>query len=128
MALVYRAMKRDVDGRPFVTHASSLGLGIRPDKDIYVDGEGLVHPQGEGLSVAHASPENLPYGRRPPALGGKGKHPVWELETDELPDYLDYTYESGKGLIEPSYVMEIDDYQVAIEETRDLWRECESLG
>jgi len=57
-------------------------------------------------------------------LGGIGKHPVWELDTDELPDFLVYTQETEThGFIEPAYRMELGDYQDAIAATRDLWRE-----
>jgi len=124
--------KDDHDGRPSVIHSSSKGLGIRPVWDIPVDEDGIVERCGEGLSVAPQTPANLPTVRKPPSLGGEGKYPVWELDTELLPESLVYTEEERregppKGLIEPAFAMELEDFQVAIAETRDLWRELDSL-
>jgi hypothetical protein len=113
------------DGLPLVTHASSKGLGVRANVDIPVDEEGVVEPGSGGLSVSPDSPANLPYGRRPPTHGGIGRFPVWELETDALPDTLVCAPETSiHAFIEPAYSMELGDYQEAIEGTRALWREC----
>jgi hypothetical protein len=127
---LYRGMKKDEDGKP-VVRRWSRGLGVRidmDDPDIPVDEDGLVAPNAEGMSVSPDTPENLPYHRRPDRWGGDGPDPVWEISEDELGDGLIYREEEGAdpphGFVEPSGVMELTDYEVALAATRDLWREC----
>jgi hypothetical protein len=55
------------------------------------------------------------------------EEPVWNIEEEELPDYLacrDDPEREGHVLIEPGYSMDIGDFQDAVAETRDSWREC----
>jgi hypothetical protein len=121
-------MRRDGDGLPLLTHLTSSGLGVRPDIDIPVDDEGFVEPESGGMSVTPDTPDGLPHHRRPHKFGGIGKHPIWFLETDQLPETLVYREErSTHGFIEPSVRMDLTDYQDAIAETRELWREVNVL-
>jgi hypothetical protein len=81
-----------------------------------------VEPGNEGMSVTPGDPMLLPHHRKPASLGGIGRHPVWELDTSDLPEYLVYAEDTREhGFIQPAFTMEIADYQAAIEETRDLW-------
>jgi hypothetical protein len=77
------------------------------------------------MSVSPPPPDNLPPWRRPPEYGGDGKDPLWELETDELPEELVYQPDpddpDGHGYIEPSRQMPFEGYQRAIHSTRGLW-------
>jgi hypothetical protein len=110
------------DGRP-LTVGTARGLGVRAEIDIFVDEDGMVDPDSGGLSVSEA-PEHLPYYRRPPAHGGDGADPLWQLETDELPDGLQCRPDSEThAMIEPSQRMELDVYEELLAETRDLWVE-----
>jgi hypothetical protein len=126
MPTLFRAMRKD-DDRPAVSHVAGWGLGVRVGKDIEVDEEGLVHPGTGGTSVATAI-KHLADHRRPPSHGGVGKHPIWRIEAEALPEFLVYEPDSGHtprhGCIEPAYSMEISDFQEAIAGTRDLWEEC----
>jgi hypothetical protein len=110
------------DGRPLVVD-TARGLGVRTEDDIFPDEDGMVEPDSGGMSVALA-PEHLPPWRRPPAHGGDGPDPLWELETDDLPDGLTCSADSEThAMIEPSRRMEMDVYQELLAETRDLWVE-----
>ena len=124
---VCRGMKEDEDGWPEVG-AGSRTLGVRPGVDIrlyFADGR-VDHRVLEGMSVSPSPPENLPPHRRPPQFGGTGKDPVFELDTDELPEELAYRPDPSKpdahGFITPAYTMAFEHYQRAIHETRGLWR------
>lgn len=87
--------------------------------------DGSVEPGRGGISVSPPPPENLPIHRRPERFGGTGKDPVWELETDDLPDKLVYRPDPRKpdehGFIEPAYRMTFERYQRALRETSELW-------
>lgn len=54
---------------------------------------------------------------------------MFELETDELPEYLTYrpdpTNPEGHGFIEPARRMRFEEYQAAVRTTRDLWQRIE---
>jgi hypothetical protein len=117
-------MKRGEDGLP-ETGASARTLGARAWVDIPVDEDESVEPEMEGMSASPPPPENLPYIRRPPEYGGVGKDPVWELETDLLPEELRYRPDPDSpdkhGFIEPSHRMTFEEYQRAIHGTRELW-------
>ncbi len=127
MPTVYRAIRRDDDGRPKLSNVMGWGLGIREGVDISADGEGVVHPGTGGMSVVPAIEHLRPH-RLPAHLGGTGVDPVWALDTEELPEFLVYVPDPGDapkhGLIEPAYAMELGDLEDALAGTRDLWREC----
>jgi hypothetical protein len=121
---VLRAMKPNEDGLP-KPGWSARTLGARCNIDVPVNEDGFVEPETGGMSVSPPPPENLPYIRRPPEYGGAGKDPVWEVDTDELPEELGYRPDPERpdehGLIEPSRRMTFEEYQRAIHGTRVLW-------
>lgn len=100
-------------------------LGARAGDDIPVDTEGYVEPLTGGLSVSPLSPHRLPEHRRPPEFGGRGKDPVWSLNSEELPPVLRYRPDDddpeNHGTIEPVERMTLDAYQEALEVTRSAW-------
>jgi hypothetical protein len=118
-------MTDDWDGRPRIAPTART-LGVRPDIDIPVDGRGFVEPGFGGMSVSPGSPLNLPAHRRPSEHGGTGKDPVWELAEDVLPGSLVYRSDDDMpdthGFVEPASEMTLEDYELALAETRDLWR------
>ncbi len=72
-------------------------------------------------------PEHLPRFRRPPEHGGTAKKiKLHELDTDGLPDELrarlDPEDPRRHAFIEPAREMSFEEYEQALEETRDLWR------
>ena len=119
-------MMADDDGFP---RAGTTGryLGVRPGVDVPVGPDGFVEPETEGMSVAPPPVDNLQTHRRPPEFGGTGKDPVFELETDELPEGLRYRPDpadpEGHGFIEPARRMTFGEYERAVHETRTLWRQ-----
>jgi hypothetical protein len=121
---ILRAMKLGEDDLPR-TGASARTLGARCNIDIPTSEDGFVEPGTDGMSVSPYPPENLPPHRRPPEFGGEGKDPLWELETDELPEELRYGTDPDRpeehGFIEPSRRMPFEEYQRAIHGTRGLW-------
>jgi len=97
-------------------------LGVRPNIDILV-AAGQVQPSMGGMSVAPDRPENLHPLRRPPALGGSGKDPVWYIAVGALAADLQFRQDSPThGLIEPARPMGIDDLQKALEATKPFWK------
>jgi hypothetical protein len=114
---VYRAIRQDADGKPWLSDLVAKGLGVREGVDIFPDDEGVVHPGKAGPSVC-GRPKYIPLFLR--------DEPIWELDTNELPEYLVYKEDTDKppgrhGFIAPAYAMDLSDYQDAIAETRDLW-------
>jgi hypothetical protein len=87
----------------------------------------MVESRGNhGMSVSPPPPENLPVHRRPAEFGGTGPDPVWEFETEELPEGLRYSPDrrnpQGHGYIEPARRMSFEEYQRLLHSTRGLWR------
>jgi hypothetical protein len=125
------------DGLPMVIPSTSVlsparGLGVRPVFDISVDEADFVEPGGDGMSVAQDSPEYLPDPRRPVSLGGESSDPLWQIEEEHLGEALTYRLDeppSHHGVIEPAWRMTLEDYELALAETRDAWTESpEPLG
>jgi hypothetical protein len=122
---LFRVIAEDDDGRPLISHLGSKGLGVRPGYDITADEDGIVMPDTGGCSVA-SDIRAIPTFLLPPEHGGTGKNPLWELDTDELPEYLTWREDpdrDGHYFIEPAYPMELSDFQEAVASTRDLWNE-----
>jgi len=87
---------------------------------------GTVHPGSGGVSVSPNSPRNLPEHRRPPDFGGRGRDPVWSMDSGRLPEGLTYRPDphnpAGHGFIEPSRPMTVDKYQSLLASTQGSWR------
>ena len=116
---LYRSMKED-SGIPKI-EASARALGARPNTDIPIDENGMVHPNIGGISTS-PSPYDLPEHRRPAAYGGTGKDPVWSIDINDLGPDLKYVPDSPKhGTIQPTRVMTVEEYQEALVETVLRW-------
>lgn len=118
-------MKATSDGYP-ETGPTARTLGVRPRIDIPIGAGGLVVDGEGGMSVAPASPENLPAHRRPPEHGGSGKDPIWELDAADLGAELVYREDplmTGlHGFVEPVLPTTFDAYESAVLATRRAWR------
>lgn len=104
--------------------ADARSLGVRA-KDVTIGEHGSVRASQEGMSVSPMPPENLPTHRRPQEFGGSGKDPVWVLETEDLPEGLEYVPDpvnsDTHGFIAPAYRMTFEHYQQILAETGELW-------
>lgn len=124
---IYRGMTPDGDVPKLGDSARTLGA--RPGTDIPVEG-GVVRPETGGMSVSPDTPANLPPHRRPPSLGGTGKDPVWNMNSNDLPDGLTYRPDpanpAGHGFVEPSRPMTYDEYQSLIHSTQGQWSPVKS--
>jgi hypothetical protein len=117
------------DGLPEIGERGRY-LGVRPGVDVLVGADGFVEPyqpgaKPQGLSVSPPPASNLPRHRRPLEFGGTGSDPIFELETEDLPEGLAYRPDPddpGHGLIGPARRMGLEEYRAAILETRVLWR------
>ena len=123
---VLRGMRADpADGLPAIGETGRY-LGVRPDVDTPVDGEGAVEPGVGGMSVVPPPLTNLAPHRLPREFGGRSKDPVFGLETEELPEELAYRSDpenpEGHGFVEPARRMSFEEYERAVHETRGLWR------
>lgn len=122
-------MRVALDGLP-LTGPTARTLGARPgsppEGDIPIAG-GMVHPGTGGMSVSPPPSGNLPRFRRPPEHGGTAKKiKLYELDTDGLPDELrarpDPKNPRRHAFIEPARETSFEEYEHALEETRELWR------
>jgi hypothetical protein len=101
---------------------SARSLGVRPSFDVTVQA-GFVHPNAGGLSVEPDRPEYLHVFRRPPALGGLGKDPVWYITIAWLGVDLQFREDSAThGVIEPARTMLFVDFEKALEHTKAHWK------
>jgi hypothetical protein len=124
---LYRAMRVEADGLPAVGPTART-LGVRgleayPYEDIpALHDTDIVSPLVGGMSVAPGDPIHLPPLRLPVSMGGRGKDPVWQLDTNDLGP--DLTFRQDKpvhGQIEPAGPMTRADFQSALESTRGKW-------
>jgi hypothetical protein len=119
MRNLFRGMK--ADGASPVVERSATGLGVRIGVDVAPAEDGMVGP-GRGLSVAPDDPQLLPRFRRPEALGGTAKHPVWRIDEGDLPETLAHRLTSPThGQVEPAHEVDLADYESALAATRELW-------
>ncbi|HYM66995.1 MAG TPA: hypothetical protein VEW68_06870 [Patescibacteria group bacterium] len=118
---VYRTMEVS-GGRPAVDASrTTLGVKLRDSPDILMDGHRFVYPKTGGLSVA-PTPSALPTSKRPPALGGTSRHPVWKLDVDLLPPELVLrTVSANHGLIEPTLPTKAEEFQRQLHKLEPLW-------
>jgi hypothetical protein len=118
MRRLFRAIRRDEDGGPWLSDGSARGLGVRAGHDIAPKGDGRVHPGMGGPSVSPETPDGIPAFLR--------DEPVWFIDEDALPRELAYRDDPDRdshGFIEPAYPMELQVFQAAVAATRELWRE-----
>ncbi len=122
--IVVRAMKPGEDDLP-KPGWSARTLGARCNIDIPTSEDGSVAPELGGMSVSPPPAGNLPPWRLPRELGGRGKDPVWEVDTDQLPEDLAYRPDpddpDAHGFLEPARPMTFEEYQAALHSTRGLW-------
>lgn len=125
---LYRAMKAAADGLPEVG-SSARSLGVRgldqaPDHDVQASGAAdPVRPGEGGMSAVPDDPMSLARHRRPAALSGTGKDPVWVIDETELGSDLAYRRDKPThGLVEPAGEMTLAEYQQALLLTRPRWR------
>jgi hypothetical protein len=121
-------MIADVDGLPLVGR-SARSLGIRTineatDPDVFViAADDVLQPGTGGMSVSPDDPNHLPPFRRPPALGGRGKDPVWVIDTADLGMELQFRQDSSThGLIEPAHPTMLKEFEEALARTRARWQ------
>lgn len=126
---IYRSMTPAEDGLPVVGR-SARQLGVRTpvevpdgDPDVTVQSaDEIILPGTGGMSVAPNDPINLPPFRRPVVLGGKGRDPVWVLDTADLGSDLQFRQDSAThGLIEPARPVTLNEYEAAVAATRSKW-------
>ena len=117
---LFRNMKQDADALPTVGAESKM-LGVRPDADIPVV-QDMVHPHTGGMSTVHPDPKFLPSHFKPVKLGGKSKHPVFFIESGELPATLFVKPDGARHfVIEPAASCLLNDYQYELGSTRGSW-------
>lgn len=103
---------------------NDVGPGVQPDVLVQNPADVLTPGMG-GMSVAPLSPVNLPPLRRPPEYaGGRGKDPVWEIDTDELISAgVQFRQDSPKhGLLEPAVDMPLSKFEESLGKTREKWK------
>ena len=122
---LFRAMKAAPDGMP-ACEDSARGLGARVPQDIEGDAAGFVTPKQGGMSVTPDNPERMNPLRRPRALGGVGKDPLFVIGEERLGTALiirrDPKDPRSHGFVEPANVMPLDTYRTALAATRPGWR------
>jgi hypothetical protein len=124
---LYRAMRADADGLPAVGPTARTigvrGLEAAPFEDVpALLPTDVVPPRVGGMSVAPSDPVHLPPLRLPVSMGGKGRDPVWELDTNDLgPDLTARLDSPVHGLVEPVRPMTRAELQSALELTRPRW-------
>ena len=120
-------MRSDGDRPALGATRTTLGVKIRDSPDILMDADGFVYPKTGGLSVA-PTPSHLPLSKRPIALGGNSRLPVWRLDLDHLPGSLFCRATSGSHrAIEPAAPMRLAEFQEGIYGLQALWV-LEKLG
>lgn len=141
--LYYRGMTAD-NGKPKIgRHARCLG--IRPNIDIDVDLVpknsidecGYLQPASnhdtdlemvevavrntKGMSVS-LSIDALPDFRKPPAFGGIGRDPLWQIDSDTITGDLEAVRDNATHVsIMPKVTMLLAQYEAALASTSDAW-------
>lgn len=122
--IIFRAMKEDFDGKP-LTGNSSRTLGVRIEgryADIPINGQGKVHPNTGGMSVAPDTHLKLPKPKLPKSLGGEGRDPVFALQVIDLPDSLSLCRDTpSHALVEPSKSCLLQEFEQNLYGTRRNW-------
>jgi hypothetical protein len=124
---LYRAMRADSDGMPAVGPTARTlgvrGLEAAPFEDVpALQPTDVVPPRVGGMSVTPNDPIYLPPLRLPMSMGGKGKDPIWQIDTADIgPDLLFRQDSTTHGLLEPVRPMTRGGLQSALEATRPKW-------
>lgn len=121
--LLFRAMKPGDDRRP-ICGPRGNELGVRPDRDIPVDEEGLVGPMSGGLSTTPDDLTKLPPHVRPEAFGGTGRLPLYVIRLSQLGSLVARPDPERPGkhvLIEPPRSMKLEELQSMLCATRLSW-------
>ena len=93
-----------------------------PQFDVYPDASAHVAP-GWGLSVAMDDPCGLPKHRKPQALGGEGRDPVFSLPVGAVGNVMNVNEDRPPhALIEPAIRCSLEEYEVALTGTRPAWK------
>jgi hypothetical protein len=75
----------------------------------------------KGMSTS-LSIESLPAFRKPPAFGGMGKDPLWQIEESKISDDLEAVQDSATHVsIMPRVTMLLDKYETALANTQNDW-------
>lgn len=120
MQKLFRTMR--ADGVVPALGRSARTLGVRAGVDIQVDDRGFVDPKTGGMSVAPDDPMNLPPARKPRAMGGNSKDPLWVLEQHGFAGRLAYSADSlTHGVIEPSERLLLEEYEGELGATQASW-------
>lgn len=126
---LYRAMKAADDEFPIVED-SARGLGARAGRgdgtdDVVPDADGVVQPNAGGMSVTPDDPRRMNPLRRPRALGGVGKYPLYVIDGDGLGIDLAFRRDPrdpmAHAFVEPSHPLALAPYRRALGETRPRW-------
>jgi hypothetical protein len=75
----------------------------------------------KGMSTS-LSIESLPAFRRPTALGGMGRDPLWQIEDNKISDDLEAVQDSATHVsIMPRVTMLLEKYETALANTQNDW-------
>ena len=75
----------------------------------------------KGMSVS-LSIEALPDFRKPPAFGGIGRDPLWQIDNDKITGDLEAVRDSATHVsIMPKVTMLLAQYEAALASTSDAW-------
>ncbi len=144
MAILYYRGMAEENGKPKVGRSARL-LGVRPGLDIdveqmpksWLDEQGYLKPEAEwnssdelvtvairntkGMSTS-LSIEGLPPFRKPPAFGGTGKDPLWQIDDRKIVGVLEAVQDSFTHVsILPKQTMLLSTYEAALANTQNDW-------
>ena len=125
---LFRPMLRDANGAP-ATGKGSRYLGVRtpPNRysDVIPDETGMISRGPHGVSVTPDDMKNLKPFLLPVSLGGENdSDPVFEINTDDLPDGLCFEVDPKNphhGYIAPARRMSVEEYEALVVGTSNLW-------
>jgi hypothetical protein len=149
--LYYRGMMAN-NGKPKIgRHARCLGIRPNIDLDVdrvpkdWIDQNGYLQPSSEDDLLDIASPlekqemvevairnskgmsvslsiDALPDFRKPPAFGGTGRDPLWQIDHDQITGDLEAIQDSAAHVsIMPKVTMLLEQYETALASTSDAW-------
>lgn len=137
------------NGKPKLGRSARL-LGVRLGIDIDVvempsdglDTQGYLRPvverQSGGVMVlvvlrntkgmsTSITAESLPAFRRPPAFGGTGRDPLWQIEESHIGGDLEAVQDSDTHVsIRPRTTMLLENYEAALAQTQNYWQKVSS--